>query len=361
MNQRNPIIEIPYEDTVYRIQIIGDPHFGKTFKTGVPTSKIGIREENQLNTFKELLNTSDIDHFIIMGDLFDKFVVNNEILIKVYNLLKETFTDKKSQCHIIAGNHDLSKNKDKTSSFEILAKLFESTFEKVPVNFYLKSDLFLIHNTDIVFYFDAYNPYYQDVDLNNQFLDKFNMDTLEGYRLYSFGHWDDPRFNQGYLPFSFLLDYSELIVSGHYHIPDKFEIGKTTFIYSGSMQPYSHGEDPNNELYITYDYKDLENIFTELDGFNELKYQNTIDNFKNKNIRINCYPGYIFPYSIEFQSLIYNNVLVKEDEEVEIQSDTINDFSTLYLLTLKNEYNIDENLLFNIDQFLKGNTDNLGI
>ena len=33
MNQRNPIIEIPYEDTVYRIQIIGDPHFGKTFKT----------------------------------------------------------------------------------------------------------------------------------------------------------------------------------------------------------------------------------------------------------------------------------------------------------------------------------------
>ena len=84
MNQRNPIIEIPYEDTVYRIQIIGDPHFGKTFKTGVPTSKIGIREEYQLNTFKELLNTSDIDHFIIMGDLFDKFVVNNEILIKVY-------------------------------------------------------------------------------------------------------------------------------------------------------------------------------------------------------------------------------------------------------------------------------------
>lgn len=56
---------------------------------------------------------------------------------------------------------------------------------------------------------------------------------------------------------SFLLDYSELIISGHYHIPDKFEIGKTTFIYSGSMQPYSHGEDPNNELYITYDYEDL--------------------------------------------------------------------------------------------------------
>lgn len=67
---------------------------------------------------------------------------------------------------------------------------------------------------------------------------------------------------------------------------------------------------------------------------------------KIKILGFNCYPGYIFPYSLEFQSLIYNNILVKEDEEVEIpQSDTINDFSTLYLLTLKNEYDIDRKFI----------------
>ena len=44
---RNPILNVDYYDIennlqTCRVQLIGDPHFGKTFKTGVPSSKISI-------------------------------------------------------------------------------------------------------------------------------------------------------------------------------------------------------------------------------------------------------------------------------------------------------------------------------
>ena len=106
-------------------------------------------------------NSNFTDEFLKHDELIQSIstIQNINVLVailgssKIYNLLKETFTNKESQCHIIAGNHDLSKNKDKTSSFEILAKLFESTFEKIPVNFYLKSDLFSLERLFQTFHF----------------------------------------------------------------------------------------------------------------------------------------------------------------------------------------------------------------
>ena len=118
MTDRNPIIEIEINNKIFKIQTIGDPHFGKSFKTGINTSKIGIREELQFNDFINLLNTPDVSEYIIMGDLFDKFNISNEILLKVYNSLIESFKDRPEvKCHILCGNHDLSKNKNKNSGF----------------------------------------------------------------------------------------------------------------------------------------------------------------------------------------------------------------------------------------------------
>ena len=93
MTDRNPIIEIEINNKTFKIQTIGDPHFGKSFKTGINTSKIGIREELQFNDFINLLNTPDASEYIIMGDLFDKFNISNEILLKVYNSLIDSFKE----------------------------------------------------------------------------------------------------------------------------------------------------------------------------------------------------------------------------------------------------------------------------
>ena len=127
MINRNPIIEIEINNKIFKIQTIGDPHFGKSFKTGINTSKF--------NNFINLLNTPDISEYIIMGDLFDKFNISNEILLKVYNSLIDSFKDRPEvKCHVLCGNHDLSKNKNKNSSFEVLKYLIDNN-----------SDLFILN------------------------------------------------------------------------------------------------------------------------------------------------------------------------------------------------------------------------
>ena len=103
------------------------------------------------------------------------------------------------------------------------------------------------------------------------------------------------------------------------------------------------------------DIKDLENIFTELDGFNELVHQATIDNLKLKNVRINCYPGYIFPHNLDSLSFIYNNIYQNQNSEItqEIDNSTITDFTTMYLMKLKTEHEIEDKVLIQINNFLK--------
>ena len=146
-----------------------------------------------------------------------------------------------------------------------------------------------------------------------------------------------------------------MLVSGHYHVPERFIHKGVPFVYTGSLQPYSHAEDPDKILYETFDYLDLENIFTELDGFNELVHQTTIDNLKLKNVRINCYPGYIFPHNLDSLSFIYNNIYQNQNSEViqETDNSTITDFTTMYLMKLKTEHEIEDKILIQINNFLK--------
>lgn len=284
-----------------------------------------------------------------MGDLFDKFNISNEILLKVYNSLIESFKDRPEvKCHILCGNHDLSKNKNKNSSFEVLKYLIDSNSDIDNIFIYTEPCLYN-YKDNVYFYFDAYNPFYQDSEIN------INLPEIENFKLYSFGHWDDPRQSTGYLPSQTLLDGSVMLVSGHYHVPERFTHKGIPFVYTGSLQPYSHAEDPDKILYETFDYLDLENIFTELDGFNELVHQATIDNLKLKNVRINCYPGYIFPHNLDSLSFIYNNIYQNQNSEVTQETDnsTITDFTTMYLMKLKTEHEIEDKVLIQINNFLK--------
>lgn len=350
--QRNPIITFHG----YNIKFIGDCHLGKIFRTGVPSSKYNLREEQIFKDFEYHMDQGKNCLFtVIVGDLFNSFKVSNEVLLKAYNTLckyinKESYT---STIIIIPGNHDLSKDSTKISSYFLLKEMLENTFDKYAQEKFkiLYSDSYLTSKNNLSFYFDCYNPFYEEEE------NTFDLDIKNP--LLSVGHWDDPRFNSGYRPCPDLISKSEIIVSGHIHTPQEFNIKNTKFIYTGSLQPYSHSEDYNDNLYVTYDYKDFETLFTELDGFNESPNKELIHSFKNKNIRINCYPGYISPYSFEFMSLIYNNIFKNETEIEEVSDNIINDFSTLYLLTLNNEYNINSELLTNINNFLKGSIEEI--
>ena len=131
--KNNPIIEIETSIAFYKIQTIGDVHLGRTFRTGVSSSKFGIRENLVLKDFERLLNPSielDIDFIVIMGDLFDKFIVKPSVVDSAVTLIEQAIILNPSIVYfVIPGNHDLSKDRTKISSYYLFQKIFETDNE----------------------------------------------------------------------------------------------------------------------------------------------------------------------------------------------------------------------------------------
>ena len=65
--------------------------------------------------------------------------------------------------------------------------------------------------------------------------------------------------------------------------------------------------------------------------------------------------GYIFPHNLDSLSFIYNNIYQNQNSEItqEIDNSTITDFTTMYLMKLKTEHEIEDKVLIQINNFLK--------
>lgn len=344
---RNP--SITFHGT--KIKLIGDPHLGRIFKRNVPLSKLGLREKQVYKTFEQqLLEGNSHNYTIIVGDLFDSFRVANEALATTFKLLVKFLKTSKTKLIIIPGNHDLSKDKTKISSYSILYSMLEPYFNDKFTMLFNKSNVIDLGN--LYLYLDVYDPFYKKDDER----EKSFLEELEDTKpVLSVGHWDDPRFDHGYLPSDYLLERSEKLCSGHIHSPETFLWKGIEWSYTGSLEPYSHGEDPEGLLYKTYTYEEMESIVK-----SDIKLEE--EGIPNKNVRINCYPGYFLPVPIDCMSLTYNPILpypeTKEDtNKVEIDDDLesldLSDFNTMYLYTLKEEYELEDDLLIKINNFLK--------
>ena len=138
-----------------------------------------------------------------------------------------------------------------------------------------------------------------------------------------------------------------------------FSKNKVKYVYTGSLQPYSHSEDPLGLYYKTIDYKTIEKLLA--------TKSKTLEDFEYKNIRINCYPGYVLSESFNCLALTYNNVLeipkqISEDvftEDLEVDASKITDFTSLYLYKLKFEYEIADETLEKINSFLKDSSEDV--
>lgn len=337
MIKRNPVIEI--NDNI-KVQTIGDVHLGRSFKTGVPSSKLGVRETSILKDFENLLFSPEegTTHVVMMGDLFDKFVVHPNIVMSVYKIFKKIDSlDSGVSYILLPGNHDFSRDKTKSSSYSLLYFMCKDF-----------NNLTILHDSSIVdqvdgdvcFYYDCYNPFHKEEEYHSIISD------IEG-DLTSFGHWDSFEIGFGsYFPQEDVVEKSSKIISGHIHTPSVNKKDEIEYIYTGSLQPYSHAEDPLKEFYISIKYDELESILNEEPG---------IDRFKNKNVRIICYPGYVLETSLDCLSLTYMNSLVK-NEDSSIESFDVNDltdFSTLYIHELKETHDISDKLLLKINEYLK--------
>jgi len=324
------------------INTIGDPHLGRQFKNSVPKNRLNDRELFVQQTFIDLLNPKVLpDYIIIMGDLLDKTTVkNSDVLFAIKSLEEAVKKNTKTHYILLAGNHDLVKDKTIKSSFDIIVQYFLTNCFS---NFDIVLDKILVKNIDeSSLIFVPYNPF---INLN------LDLSILNKNKI-AFGHWEITDFsaiggtsnlNHSHIPEDILTN-CDLIVSGHEHKPTYYK--KTKTLVTGSMQPYAHGEQLEDELlYITHSLDKVKlNLATDINYYCNSNLRILIDSDQEPIKNLNC-------FSLTY---LYNKFVKKEDiviEEnvdvaTEIQSNSTSmplSFNTLVLnrLVLLKEENED--------------------
>lgn len=230
------------------VNFIGDPHMGKKFPD-VPLHRRGDREKSQLAKFKQELAV--VCHFNIMvGDLFDIFDVPNEVLLDVYHAIKEAAeANPQTTYFMLEGNHDISRQANVIHSFDILTEMCRTLPNVI---FVKETRSFLID--DFAMLLCPYSAFKTSLQEVTPF-------CVEGYAYdLVVGHWDVMPLAgpHNLIPLEELFKVTDLVVTGHEHTFTLIPHGDKLVIKTGSMQPYSHGEDPNGEIYVTHTLEQIQ-------------------------------------------------------------------------------------------------------
>lgn len=230
--------------------LIGDVHAGRAFKTGVPLERLGEREKSLTDSLahalQPLLGTDIRHHFVIMGDLFDKFVVSNETLSAVYNILYKASYDVESII-ILRGNHDCTRDKVLVSSFQILKALCS----RMPSITFVDSDTPLVTTINNINHcYFGYHPFVSAKAMAEA------LPPLSGISI-AYGHWDITAHGEdthNLIPIETLKEKEiTAVYTGHIHKHQKLQMSGINVTVVGSMQPYAHGEEAADDpLYQTF-------------------------------------------------------------------------------------------------------------
>jgi len=102
--------------------ILSDIHIGAIRSAGTtPSSALALRHY-ALARLSDLLTKVEED-LVILGDLFDTYSVPMSDLLVTYRMLESWVKNKNKKLTLIPGNHDLSTDSAKMSSFQFLGEL----------------------------------------------------------------------------------------------------------------------------------------------------------------------------------------------------------------------------------------------
>lgn len=277
------------------VTVLGDPHLGRKFKTGVPLHRVGDRERDQWKEFQESLQTCKTKYHINMGDLFDKFVVPPEIVLRAAQIYKQAaYSNPNITYVVIEGNHDTSKDGSKASSFDLFANIV-----------YYVDNIVIVSGEGVALDDDMVALPYHPFKTSEQVLDDIPGD----YKV-AFGHWDIVDFGgSNVIPTKKMAERGiTLAVSGHDHLAREEKFHGVDVIVTGSMQPYTHAEDKSGEWYVTVTLEEL----AEMD-------------VTDKNVRVLLREGEVLPTDLNCLSLTAKRV-TDEDEKIEVDT---SDFDTV--------------------------------
>lgn len=268
-----------------KIEYLGDPHLGRKFETGVPLHRRGERERNQLAKFRDSLMQTRAEVHVCMGDLFDKFIVPPEVVLFAAATYMEAASINGNTMYVVLrGNHDVSRNTDKASSWDLFCALVDS-----------HPNIWAVDDTPVVMENMIFIPY-----------DPFNYDDLEEHIAEgvdtAFGHFDIVDFGgHNVAPTELLARHGiKTLINGHDHLPRELDRHGVRVVVTGSMEPFTHAEDPEGQLYVTLSLE-------ELDGAD----------VRQKNVRVLLREGETLPEDLDCLSLTAKRIAVEEDRVVD--------------------------------------------
>lgn len=276
---------------------MGDPHLGKRFRTGVPLHRVGEREEMVWEDFRRSLTDVDTPLHICMGDLFDKFSAPAEVVLRAYWIyLAAAEGAPATDFIILRGNHDVSRDTTRGSSFDLFTELVRS-IPNVQVIDHVE--------TNGGYGFVPFDAFTSAEDQVKELPD--DLDVV-------FMHHDYTDFGGDHVIPTKLLDSKGIktVVNGHDHLARSETRHGVTVHMTGSLQPHTHAEDDNQRWYVTVSLAEL------------AEYDVT-----NKNVRVILKEGEDLPADLDCLSLIAKRQNLEVEE---LEADTT-DFDTFDIKT----------------------------
>ena len=228
-------------------RLIGDPHITRKFSFGVPLARRGERETLLFADFKKRLYRGTEKNVIMVGDLLEKPICSLQDLHEIVRmLLTAAARQPHRQFFMMAGNHDVSPEKNNPGAFDVLVML-NGFFDNL--HFVTRP---LVRDRIALFPWEW---------------DRTALQQLEDVEAGSFdvavGHWDLIAYNDmhmdHYCPAEQLIQMgAKKLYSGHWHVAGDYTVDGHTVHCTGSMQPMTHAEDPSGQMYVTLSLTEYE-------------------------------------------------------------------------------------------------------
>lgn len=264
--------------------ILGDPHLGRKFINNVPLHRRGEREEMVWADFEQSVMKPKHQLHVCMGDLFDSAYVSYDTIFRAAQIYRKA--PKSTTYVVLRGNHDASRDLEKVSAFDLFREIVRGSA------FVIEGYGYPLNEQMVAF---GWDPVVPAATLVRDY--PWDGETI------ALGHWDvDPRSS----PFN-LIPTKELAAAGvttaytgHVHKPETFVRDGVTVHVTGSMQPYAHGEESDESLYVT---RTLDEVLADPGAF------------RNKCLRIDRAPE----EPIDCLQLVVKRTDVDEDPDLSVQ------------------------------------------
>lgn len=297
------------------VKTLGDTHLGRVFHNGVPLHRRGDRERMVWAQFeRELNDVEGVDVHIQMGDLFDKFQVSPNVVYRAAMMYRTASAAHPDVLYCInRGNHDASRDLERVSAYQMFAMMVGTEIlvvEDKPIR--IGNKLRADGEPGIVVI--PWHPVLNATELVMEHAAEIQW-TYGGV---AYGHWDVVDIvndKENMIPARLLSSLGVTrAVTGHDHNARELVIDGLPVTVTGSMQPYSHAEDPDEQIYVT---RSLAEVLADPDAY------------KDKALRIVLGPTEVLDTPIDCLQLQVGREKDAGAEAIQVEFEVF-DFDALY-------------------------------